>query len=293
MKTGAAIITGRATARCRQCWKVLPLTEFRRDYGGLYVNCAGCRDRMAAHRGKVGARLVEARRRLPLVSHGPPRVTWTASSMNRKLGPIPAATVSGETCPPSCGFYGKGCFAEFGILGSHWRNVGWDGLSWTEFVQAVADLPEGQLWRYATAGDLPGQGEDLDIELLAELVEANEGKRGFAFTHKSLERPNERKAVARANRAGFTINLSADSLAQADERAALGVGPVVVVLPLGATGDIRTPAGRRVVVCPAESRGLTCEDCGLCARAERKGIVGFVAHGQMKRAVSRIAEGLR
>ncbi len=99
-------------------------------------------------------------------------------------------------------------------------------------------------------------------------------------------------AIARANAQGFTVNLSADTLEQADKRAELGVGPVVVVLSSGAGGDIRTPAGRRVVVCPAEtSAKLDCARCGLCAKADRKGIVGFIAHGQMQRTVSRIAAG--
>ena len=38
------------------------------------------------------------------------------------------------------------------------------------------------------------------------------------------------KAIADANANGFVVNLSADTLAEADELAALNVGPVVVVL---------------------------------------------------------------
>ena len=75
------------------------------------------------------------------------------------------------------------------------------------------------------------------------------------------------------------------------ELANLGIAPVAVVLPAGASGDIRTPEGRRVVVCPAEDRGLDCSRCGLCALIDRKGIVGFRAHGQMAATVSKIARG--
>jgi hypothetical protein len=173
------------------------------------------------------------------------------------------------------------------------RDVEQNGLDWDAWLERVRALPEGQPWRYAVAGDLPGHGDTLDLGALGELVESNFGRRGFTFTHKPLALEHEVWAVRGAQAAGFTINLSADSLEQADKRAELAAGPVVVVLPLGAGGDIRTPAGRRVVVCPAETRGLDCAACQLCTRSDRRGIVGFVAHGQMSATVSRIAVGRR
>jgi len=274
--------------RCAQCWQEKTPAEFIGARGKPVQRCAECRDKY--RNWKPGNRASEPRRGLPM--HRPaPRVLWNRRSGNAKLGPIPAAIVSGETCPPSCGFYGKGCFAEFGPLGAHWRRTADDGLDWQALLDAVRALPEGQLWRYGVAGDLPGNGDTLDVELLAELVKAQRGRRGFAFTHKPLTTELERSFIRFANYYGFTVNLSADTLAQADERAALGVGPVVVVLPRGTAGDVRTPAGRRVVICPAETRGLDCSRCGLCSRSERKGIVGFLAHGQMHQTVSRIASG--
>lgn len=53
---------------------------------------------------------------------------------------------------------------------------------------------------------------------------------------------------------------------------------------------LRTPAGRHVVLCPAESHGLNCVSCQLCAQPQRKAVVGFRAHGQWK---SRIDGRLR
>ena len=40
----------------------------------------------------------------------------------------------------------------------------------------------------------------------------------------------------------------------------------------------RTPAGRRIAVCPASYTDATCAACGSCA-AHRKAIIGFPAHG--------------
>lgn len=152
----------------------------------------------------------------------------------------------------------------------------------------VSALPTGQLWRYAVAGDLPGTGEYLDTQRLEALALANQGKRGFAISHKDPAVYG--KELRQAHALGFTINLSADTLAQADQKAVHGL-PVVVIVPTDAPRDLRTPGNRRLVMCPAEDRGLTCASCQLCSVPARRGIVGFRAHGQMKKTVTRIAKG--
>ena len=64
-----------------------------------------------------------------------------------------------------------------------------------------------------------------------------------------------------------------------------GAGPVVVVLSSDATANAVTPAGRRVVVCPATQRDdVSCATCQLCQR-QRDTIVGFPAHGTRKRVI--------
>jgi hypothetical protein len=101
--------------------------------------------------------------------------------------------------------------------------------------------------------------------------------------------PQNAEAVRAANANGFTINLSANNLQHADELAALGVGPVVTVLPTDQASNTVTPNGRKVVVCPATQRdNVSCATCGLCAR-QRDAIVGFPAHGTSKRKVDAIA----
>ena len=77
----------------------------------------------------------------------------------------------------------------------------------------------------------------------------------------------------------------------ADKLAALGVGPVAVVLPASVQGNVKlaTPQGRKVVVCPATYRDDSqCANCGLCA-LQRDAIVGFPAHGIQSKKASAIA----
>ena len=83
---------------------------------------------------------------------------------------------------------------------------------------------------------------------------------------------------------GFVQNLSADNINDADTKYDTGF-PVTVVLPTDAPKVSYTPAGRKIVACPAESANIQCVDCKLCA-SERPYIIGFRAHGTMKKSLS-------
>lgn len=271
--------------KCPQCWRTLSLDHFVGARGVLVVQCSECRSRYSNWSGRSEAERAVARRPVKRTGDGY-TVRLTLRSNNRKTGPIPVSSTDMQSCPTSCPHMDDGCFAGYGKAAMHWRNVATDGENWRAFCARVARLPEGQLWRHNDAGDLPGKGDRLDVRALDRLVAANRGRRGFSFTHKPLHHFTEEMAVARANREGFTINLSADSLADADRQADREIGPVAVVLPSDATRGLKTPAGRHVVICPAQTDGLTCEKCQLCAKPQRRAIVGFRAHGQAARRVS-------
>jgi hypothetical protein len=218
----------------------------------------------------------------------------TLVSRNVKTGPIPVSTTSAESCPSACPFNNaNGCYAASGPLALHWRKVtnGLSGDSYGAFLDKVSRLIKGQLWRHNQAGDLIGEGDTLDTQALALLVKANKGKRGFTYTHKPLDTQAERDAIRDANKGGFTVNLSGNTLAHADTLADMGIAPVVVVLPHDATQNTVTPKGRKVVVCPATQRDdISCASCGLCQK-QRDSIVGFPAHGTSKRKADLIAQG--
>lgn len=205
-------------------------------------------------------------------------------SSNAKTGPIPVSTTTRATCPVDCAMR-AGCYASAGPLALHWNAVsaGNRGTSWGAFCDSIGALSDGQLWRHNQAGDLPGDGHTVDPVALGQLVAANRGKRGFTYTHyrdaASLE------WVRHANEWGFTVNLSANDLSDADTLADTGAGPVVCVLPSTQSDNLTTPSGRRVVVCPATQRdNVSCATCQLCQR-QRDVIVGFPAHGTKRRVI--------
>lgn len=214
----------------------------------------------------------------------------TVSSSNIKTGlGVAVSTSTALTCPDSCMFKAKGCYASAGPVAIHWRKIteGLRGGTWEAFIQSVLSLPMGWKFRHNQAGDLPGENLEIDTAKLAQLSNAVKTRKlqAWTYTHKPLTSANV-SAIKSAIASGFVINASADSLAQADEKMALGL-PTVVVLPQGAPNRLFTPAGNKVIKCPAQSMdNVSCATCMLCHKAERSVVVGFEAHGTYKKAVS-------
>ena len=227
---------------------------------------------------------------------------------NSKVGAIPSTYSSSLNCPPSCPFWDRAagrpkCFAGAGY---HSR-LAWDRVTagggrakaWRAFLaelRAILARRPGTRWRHNVAGDLPGRGDRIAAGQLAELVKLNQeiGARGFTYTHKPLTGQGKLAqanlaAVRAALAAGFTINASGNNLEHADALADLGL-PVATLVPIGTAESFRTPAGRRGVICPAQTReGVTCASCGLCQRADRSVLVGFLPHGGQAKLADQIA----
>ena len=217
----------------------------------------------------------------------------TPKSKNSKVGPMAVTTSTATTCPSACPFRDNGCYAESGPLKLHWLKVtkGERGDDWPTFLGKIRDLPAGSKWRHNQAGDLPGDTQDLDSTKCVELARANEGKRGFTYTHYDvLDNFQNAIIVNSMNNLGFTVNVSANNLDHADELCDLDIAPVATVLPIEQTTNTVTPKGRKVVVCPATYKdNVSCSDCMLCEKRDRKVIVGFPAHGTGKKKASAIA----
>lgn len=216
----------------------------------------------------------------------------TRVSTNSKTGPIPVSTTSARTCPPACPFKKSGCYAEGGPLALHWRKIteGERGTDFAQFLAEIRALPVRQLWRHNQAGDLPGKGNRIDSAKLAGLASANKGRLGFTYTHKPLTAHNL-KAIRKANKDGFTVNLSANGLKHAQSLLQHGL-PIVTVLPIGAPTLSHTEDGTPVLVCPATRKdSINCANCGICQFRNRKIIIGFPAHGASRRKADTIAKG--
>ena len=217
----------------------------------------------------------------------------TLKSKNAKVGKMAVTTSTATTCPTSCPFKSNGCYADSGPLKLHWDKVTRKerGNDWSKFIDKIKDMPAGSKWRHNQAGDLPGDMEKLDGKKCIDLAKANEGKRGFTYTHYDvLDNFQNAIIVNGMNHLGFTVNVSANNLEHADKLCDLNIAPVATVLPIDQTTNTVTPKGRKVVVCPATYKDdVSCSSCMLCEKRDRNIIVGFPAHGTSKKKASAIA----
>jgi len=223
-------------------------------------------------------------------------VTLNPKSDNEKVGPIPVSTSDTDTCPSECSLLqDNNCYAKFGPLAWHWNKIGpkGRGSNWNAFCDRIAKLRKRTLWRHNQAGDLPGNSKGkIHFPKLRRLLKAAKKTCGFTYTHYNPLDKHNARAIKEANDSGFVVNLSSDDLAQADDFADLGIGPVVTLVPLGTIPlGIRTPQGRTVVMCPAQTQDdITCAMCKLCSVGKRKGIVGFYPHSVAGKRLSRKLE---
>ena len=168
----------------------------------------------------------------------------------------------------------------------HWDKLdsGERGVPMTEFFRLIAALPPAQFWRHNQVGDLVATGGRVSRRFLRGLIAANRGRRGYTYTHHRLDLGENLALIRQANRQGFTINVSTETETAADRAVAAGL-PAVVAVPSTETRTAwDTPAGNRVVVCPAQREGSTvdCATCQLCYKRPAGLIVAFLAHGTSK-----------
>jgi hypothetical protein len=217
---------------------------------------------------------------------------FTPISSNAKTGPIPTTTSDRQTCPSTCPFYDKGCYAKSGPQALHWRKVstGERGYIWEEFLGKVRNLKRGQLWRHNVSGDLPHDGNGIiDGDKVSQLVTSNKGRKGYTYTHHILNDHNI-QILQDANSKGFTINASCESVEDADRVMSEHNIPAVAVVPSDKTDRFYTTSnGRKVITCPATiHENVTCATCGLCQQTDRQFVIAFPAHGNAKKTVNAI-----
>lgn len=217
---------------------------------------------------------------------------FTPISSNAKTGPIPTSTSDRATCWTGCPFYNKGCYAKSGPQALHWGKVsaGERGHEWGAFLSLIRKLQRGQLWRHNVSGDLPVIADGIiDGDKVTQLVDANRGRKGYTYTHHPLTDTNL-GVIKYANAAGFTVNVSTESIEVADKvMTEHGIPAVAVVASDKTDRFYRTESGRKVITCPAAIHdNVTCKTCGLCQQSDRQFIVAFPAHGTAKKTVNQI-----
>lgn len=221
---------------------------------------------------------------------------------SRKVGKIPTSYSPRETCPDTCPLKNGKCYGENFPIRLHWDRYSKDGIdNWSDFINDLKSWRKyykGNLWRHNIVGDLINDKDNnnkIDVKKLYQLTQANKGGAVICYTHlhtvknkagkKRLSRYNLNR-IKEAIKRGFMINLSASDVKEADKLADTGI-PTTAVLPYTKKDydnnkidvkNLKTPKGRKIVVCPEQTHNIKCLDCKLCSNQKRETIIGFLSH---------------
>jgi hypothetical protein len=211
---------------------------------------------------------------------------FTARSTNIKTGDVPTGWVGAtrEETRASCAgcpLLDKGCYAHSGAvaLAAHAaRKAAAAGKDRSLGAAIAGAARSARMLRLTGIGDVGRSGVDVAIEVASEVAAA--GLALVGYTHHWRE-----SAVSAAWRG--RLMASTEKLQDADRAVAEGWRATVVV-PEDYPQRSTTPAGRPVVVCPAQvpSSRVTCNDCRLCDASRPGPVIAFRAHGNQATAIT-------
>ena len=198
------------------------------------------------------------------------KVHLVPKTNNKKTGKVAATYITGDTCPDRCPFL-KICYANQGVKGNTpfktAEKYGTEDL--TRTADGIRNLPQGTLVRHAVSGE-------PTPEYVAEMGQAHIDRPdtlGWTYLHSW---PDRSPAEFPSN---LVPNASCETPEELEKATANGWDTVLV-----ATGEDdeligQKVAGKRVIVCPNQTRGVTCAECKLCMKRDRAVTIAFLPHG--------------
>jgi hypothetical protein len=223
------------------------------------------------------------------------RSAFAARSNNRKLtlrgkGRAYATHASQASCDPSCALYRRGCYAERGNQGmfvtaqlNKSAAVRADTIARAEAasIDALPSDTRASLLRLHVVGDCRTASAASIVSAAATRWMVRTGAAAYTYTHSWREVPR---------RAWGTISVLASCESIQDVKRAFRRGyATALVVPTHGSGKASVVDGVRLVPCPAQTRGVTCDTCRLCfddqALRARHAVIIFAAHGNGKRKV--------
>tara|TARA_R100000995_G_scaffold79322_1_gene50339 strand:+ start:725 stop:1423 length:699 start_codon:yes stop_codon:yes gene_type:complete len=221
---------------------------------------------------------------------------FVKKSGNKKTGFMPVTYNSRLTCPDSCIFKNNGCYADNYHTALNWDKVtrGDRGGSFKELLNNIKALKPGTIWRACVAGDIPNNNKgEISRTYIKGITEANQGLKGYTYTHNRLDIGENISLLKTANKQGFTVNISSETEAAADNAILNNLPAVMVVKSTETRNSWTTKGGNRVLVCLAQTASKSCIDCKLCQdRPSPKLIIAFKAHGNQAKKIDSILDNL-
>ena len=86
-----------------------------------------------------------------------------------------------------------------------------------ELLKNISSLKPGTIWRACVAGDIPANNKGaISRTYINGIIKANQGLKGYSYTHHKLDIGHNIQYLKKANNQGFTINVSCETESQAD-----------------------------------------------------------------------------
>jgi hypothetical protein len=221
---------------------------------------------------------------------------FVKKSGNKKTGFMPVTYNSRLSCPDSCIFKNNGCYADNYHTRLNWDKVtsGERGGSFKELLNNIKALKPGTIWRACVAGDIPSNKKgEISRTYIKGITEANQGLKGYTYTHNRLDIGENISLLKTANKKGFTVNISTETEAAADNAILNSLPAVIVVKSTETRRSWFTKNKNKILVCPALTSGVNCIDCQLCQHRPKNLIIAFLAHGNMSKLIDKILDNLK
>lgn len=221
---------------------------------------------------------------------------FVKKSGNKKTGFMPVTYNSRLSCPDSCIFKNNGCYADNYHTRLNWDKVtsGERGGTFKELLNNIKALKPSTIWRACVAGDIPSNNKgEISRTYIKGITEANKGLKGYTYTHNRLDIGENISLLKTANKQGFTVNISTETEAAADNAVLNSLPAVMVVKSTETRRAWLTKNKNKILVCPAQTSGINCIDCQLCQHRPKNLIIAFLAHGNMSKLIDKILDNLK
>lgn len=202
------------------------------------------------------------------------------------------------TCPDTCVFRGRGCFAQNGFIKRITGPLDEEARAHHLWGIDVARNEAKLIDRAFGGGPVPQDGarggRDLRLhvggdaadERCAALLGAaalrwleRGGGAVWTYTHRWREIPRSSWTDA------INVFASCETAADIGLARRRGYRPSMTLRPGALRGDQRQDVdGERVIPCPWETHRVTCNRCRLCLDSQPAGTIGFEVHGAVTRA---------
>lgn len=197
------------------------------------------------------------------------KIHWVAKSNDKKIGKVIASYSSKETCPDSCDLKTGGCYA-WGLfyISSLGRKIE-AGILKNDLKTALSKRDKScKIVRHRVAGDIVGD-ESNTLKDCYDIKAA--GLINIGYTH------NWRDEASGGLKEFFRA--SCNTLQDVIEARAAGWSTTLVVS--GNVPSKTTLADQKAILCPADSKKVTCNTCTLCKVSKQTAdtIVMFKLHG--------------